>query len=351
MAGGTGTRFWPLSRQRTPKQALNIIGDNSLIQDTVNRVSSLAPIERTYIVTNRSQYKILAPQLPLMTGDNFLMEPTQRNTAPCIGLAAIHIQKRDPDGIMIVLPSDHLIADAESFRRVVQTGIEVVMQYDSIVTIGIKPSRPEIGYGYIQFNSPDPKLPKGVYHVKAFAEKPNRQTAELFMKSGDFYWNSGIFMWSARRILCEMEEHLPEHYHQLHRIQEAIGTSRYQRVLVNRYRRMRPISIDYGIMEVSTAPIYMIAGEFGWSDIGSWDELYRISSISRNGNVIFGESATIDAKENLIYSPNKLTAVIGMDHFLIVNTPNATLICPRDRAQDVKLLVEKLRQEKRKKYL
>ena len=351
MAGGSGTRFWPLSRQRTPKQVLTILGPNSLLQDTVERVYDLAPVKNIRVVTNRRQLKAIAPQLPELSDENFLLEPMPRNTAPCIGLAAVHIHRSDPDAIMLVLPSDHLIRDVPNFQDTIRRGIEVVERFDALVTIGIPPTRPETGYGYIQFMPRDPKLPEKAHRVKAFAEKPNLQTAQSFLASGDFYWNSGIFIWRVGKILEQMEEHLPDHYHQLVSIESAIGQPEYPAVLGNRYKRLRPISIDYGIMEVSTAPIFVLTGDFGWSDVGSWDELYRIFERGKDGNVAVGEVVTNDARNNFIYSPDRLTAVIGLHDVLIVNTPNATLICPRDRAQDVKAIVEKLNQERRTKYL
>jgi len=351
MAGGAGTRFWPLSRRRMPKQVLSIIGTNSLLQDTTSRLEGLVPKERTLVVTNRQQLKVVASQQPDLGKENFLIEPTPRNTAPCIGLAAIHIRKIDPDGIMLVLPSDHRIKNVPAFQDIVRRGIEVVERFDPLVTIGIPPARPETGYGYIQFEPPGDKLPSGVHRVRAFAEKPNLETARRFIKSGDFYWNSGIFLWRAERILAEMEEHLPEQYHQLHQIEAAVGSPEFEQVLSNRYKRIRPISIDYGIMEVSSASIFMLAGDFGWSDVGSWDELYRISAKGRDGNVCVGETVTIDARNDYIYSPDKLTAVIGLNDILVVNTHTTTLICHRDRAQDVKAVVDELRKTGRKKYL
>ena len=352
MAGGSGTRFWPLSLKRMPKQVLAINGPNSMLSETVTRLSGLVSHDKTLVVTSQQQSRVIKPHLPELSDDNLLLEPVPRNTAACIGLAAIHVRKQDPDGIMLVLPADHLINDIDEFQRVVSCGIEVVEKYNSLVTIGIPPTRPETAYGYIQFKkSADKKLPKMVYRVKVFAEKPNLATAKLFVKSGDFYWNSGIFMWKASSILDEMEEHLPDQYSQLHRIEQALGTKDYEKVLNSRYKRIKGISIDYGIMEVTSRQIYMISGDFGWSDVGSWDELYRLSVRKGKNNVVIGETVVLDAKHNYIYSPGKLTAVIGMDNVLIVNTSAVTLICPLDRAQDVKEIVEKLKKEKKTRFL
>lgn len=351
MAGGSGTRFWPLSRKRRPKQVLSLFGHNSLLQETVHRLDGIVPRNQTLIVTNRQQYRVISPQLPELTKENFILEPSPRNTAPCIGLAAIHIHHRDPDAIMLVLPSDHLIRDVDTFQKRIKQAVELIHRTDSLVTLGIPPTRPETGYGYIQFDSASEDLPEGVYHVKTFAEKPDLSTAERFVLAGDFYWNSGIFIWRASRILAEMEEYMPEAYHQLSHIASAFGTKNLPHILRSRFSRIRPISIDYGIMEVSRGPIVMLSGDFGWSDVGSWNELYHISEKNTNGNVTLGETVSVDSKNNYIYSPDKVTAVIGLSDILVVNTPNATLICPRNRAQDVKTVVDKLHKEGRTKYL
>ena len=351
MAGGSGSRFWPLSRERTPKQVLSITSSNSLLKDTVDRLDGLIPIEQTLIVTNKQQINVIKPLLPQLNAHNFIAEPSSRNTAPCIGLAAFHVRRIDPDGIMLVMPSDHLIKDTAAFKRIILKGIDVVRKNDVLVTIGIPPTRPETGYGYVQFDDSSNDLQEGVFQVKAFAEKPNLDTAKRFLRAGDFYWNSGIFIWTAKRILSEMEEYLPEQFHQLQQIDAAWEKNTYKRVLSNRYHRIRSISIDYGIMEVTSTPIFMLKGDFGWSDVGSWDELYRITRKGRDGNVNIGEIITIDSHNNYIYSPDKLVALIGLDKILVVDTPSATLICRIDRAQDVKNIVEKLRKEGRTKYL
>lgn len=352
MAGGSGTRFWPLSREKSPKQVLRLTGPESLLHNTVGRMSGIIPKDQIVVVTSQQQLELITPHLPGVKDSNIVVEPMPKNTAPCIGLAALHIQRMDSDGIMVVLPSDHRISDVKKFQSVIQTGIELVQQNDSLVTIGIPPNRPETGYGYIQVKSQNSHLPEGVHTVVTFAEKPNRSTAERFMQSGDFFWNSGIFIWSAKRILSEMEEHLPDQYAQLKLIDQAFGKDDYFKTISDHYNRIRPISIDYGIMEVSQTPIYMLNGGFGWSDVGSWDELYRIRH-SEPGvlNVTEGEALYIDSKNNLVYSPDKMTAVIGLDNILVVNTGDATLICPLDRAQEVKNVVEKLRKDNRKEYL
>jgi len=352
MAGGAGTRFWPLSRRRKPKQVLKLFDKKSLIQDTVERLGTILPDDRLIIVTNKQQQRHISPQLPNLSDDSYLLEPIPLNTAPCIGLAAIHIRHRNPDGIMVILPSDHLIRPVDKFIGKMLQATDVVRETGSLVTIGIPPSRPETGYGYIQFEADDPDINQEVFTVKAFAEKPNRSTAERFLETGDFFWNSGIFIWRASSILAEMEEHLPETYEELKIISDAIGTPGYAQVLEDHYSRIRPKSIDYGIMEVTRSPIKMIKADFSWSDVGSWDEIYRIADHNTGDRtVVVGDAISLDATGNYIYSPDRLTAVIGMKDILVINTATATLICPRDRAQEVKDLVEKMSKEGRTRQL
>jgi len=351
MAGGSGARFWPLSRAKRPKQVLNILGPNSLLQETLARLEGLAPLDKTFIVTNTAQKKVMATQLVDLPDSNYIIEPSARNTAACIGLAALHIRRFDPEGVMVVLPSDHLVKNSTVFQQAVRTAVEIASKEDSLVTFGIPPTRPETGYGYIQFSDANGTHPKGVHLVKAFAEKPNKTTAARFVASKDFYWNSGIFIWKASRILKEMEEHLPEMHHQLMAIDHAIGAPEYKRVLAARYGRIRPISIDYGVMEVTKTPIYMVEGKFGWSDVGSWDELFRQHTPNGGDNVIVGEGVALEGSGNFIHSQGKMTAILGFDNILVVNTRDAVLICPLDRAQEVKLIVEKIRREGKDKYL
>ena len=351
MAGGSGTRFWPLSRAKRPKQVLNILGSNSLLQETFARLKGLASIQRTYVVTNAAQKKVIAPQIELLPDANYIIEPSARNTAACIGLAALHILRLNPEGVMVVLPSDHLVKDQDAFQQAVRTAVEIASKEDALVTFGIPPTRPETGYGYIQFSNANGTHPKGVHLVKAFAEKPNKATAARFVAAKDFYWNSGIFIWKASRILKEMEEHLPEMHHQLMAIDHAIGAPEYKRVLAARYGRIRPISIDYGVMEVTKTPIYMVEGKFGWSDVGSWDELFRQYTPNGSDNVIVGDGVSLDGSGNFIHSNGKMTALIGFDNVLVVNTKDAVLICPLNRVQEVKAIVDKMRREGKEKYL
>ncbi len=354
MAGGVGTRFWPRSREKNPKHLLQIFGKGTMIQNTVKRVEARIKPEDVFIVTNRLQKPALAKQLPQVPDENIVMEPVGRNTAPCIGLAALHVRRADPTGTMIILPADHLISNEDEFNRVLSVAIDVASESGSLLTIGIKPTHPETGYGYIQIyneeGSHNPYFARGVLRVKTFAEKPNLQTAEKFLASGDFLWNSGMFVWRADTILAEIERCLPDLYSELMRIEQTIGTPQYQSTLEHVYGMIRGISIDYGVMEKSER-VYVIPGDFGWSDIGSWDEVFRVSGKDDSGNTITGKVIQKDTRNSYIYSPDKVVATIGVEDLIIVNTEDALLICHKNRSQEVKEISDYLRRKQMNEYL
>jgi mannose-1-phosphate guanylyltransferase len=354
MAGGVGTRFWPRSREKSPKHLLQIVGKGTMIQSTVKRVEGLVRNDDTFIVTNRLQKTGIAKQLPQLPDENIIMEPVVRNTAPCIGLAALHVRRIDPSAVMVVLPADHLIQDEEEFRRVLSVAVATAEESGSLLTIGIHPTHPETGYGYIQIYNEagdhNPYFSRGVSKVKTFAEKPNLQTAQQFLASGDFLWNSGMFVWRADAIISEIEKCLPDLYAELMKIDKAIGTPQYQSTLELVYGMIRGISIDYGVMEKS-GQVYVIPGTFGWSDIGSWDEVCRISGKDDSGNTITGKVIQKDTKNTYIYSPEKVVATIGVEDLIIVNTDDALLICKKGRSQEVKEVSDYLRRKQMNEYL
>jgi mannose-1-phosphate guanylyltransferase len=354
MAGGVGTRFWPRSREKSPKQLLEIVGKGTMIQNSVRRLEGLVENVDVFVVTNRVQKGLILKQLPEIPEENILVEPVGRNTAPCIGLAALHIRKRDPSGVMIVLPADHIIHDTAEFQRVLRLAIGAAQESGGLFTIGIHATHPETGYGYIQtYREQGPNNPlvsKGIFRVKTFAEKPNLQTAERFLASGDFLWNSGMFVWTAGAILHEIERCLPEMHAQLVRIDETIGTPSYQSALEMAYGIIRGISIDYGVME-KAQNVYVIPGSFGWSDIGSWDEVYRISGKDDNGNSVTGKVIQVETKDSLIFSPDKVVATIGVSDLIIINTEDALLVCRRGSSQEVKEIADFLRRKKMSEYL
>ncbi|HMU43070.1 MAG TPA: mannose-1-phosphate guanylyltransferase [Ignavibacteriaceae bacterium] len=339
MAGGVGSRFWPRSKKKTPKQMLQIFGENTMIQDTVSRLDGLVDSENILVITNRLQKPGICEQLPQIPSENVIEEPFGRNTAACIGLASIIIEKRDKDAVMIVLPADHIIRDKAAFHKVLKNAIEFAYKSGGLLTIGITPTRPETGYGYIQID--DKEIGQNIFKVFTFAEKPNYATAVRFLESGDFMWNSGMFIWRTDSILEEMKLHMPDLFDSLESIKKSFGKSDFESVLTNLYGQLKKISIDYGIMEKSNK-VYLTKGSFNWSDVGSWEEVYQLSEKDSNGNSITGQVYTEMSVDSYIYSPNKFTAVIGVENLIIINTDEALLICRRDNCQDVKKVVDYL---------
>ena len=348
MAGGVGSRFWPKSRERSPKQFLEIVGSGTMIQNTVTRIQSIVPAMNTFVVTNKLQEELTYKQLPFIPKENILIEPVGRNTAPCIGLAASLIHKIDPKAIMIVLPADHVIRNVDEFLRVLDQAAKVAEISDALITIGIKPSRPETGYGYIQFDeepqTSNPYKNEGVLRVKTFAEKPNLETAERFLQSGDFLWNSGMFVWKAQSILKEIEVHMPDLHVQLKTLNQKPGTAEFRGALEQAYGIIRSISIDYGVME-KAGNVFVAKGDFGWSDVGSWDEVVRLASTDNDHNSIKGVVIAKDATGNYIDAGDKIVAVVGVEDLIIVTTADAVLVCRKGQSQNVKEIVDYMRRK------
>jgi mannose-1-phosphate guanylyltransferase len=354
MAGGVGSRFWPRSREKSPKQLLEIVGDGTMIQNTVRRLKGFVEEKNIFVVTNRMQKNLIVKQLPNVPVENIIVEPVGRNTAPCIGLAALFIHRLDPNGIMVVLPADHLIAREKEFIDVLNTGARVAQSTSSLVTIGIHPTHPETGYGYIQVKDRSeesrPTGDENVHEVKTFAEKPNYPTAVQFLDSGDFFWNSGMFIWRVDVILNEIQQSLPELHNQLVNLQPSIGTPLFEQNLETTYGLIRGISIDYGVMEKAKR-VYVVKGDFGWNDLGSWDEVARLSNNDDEGNHIAGNVIAVHSKNNYIHSGNTLIAAVGIEDLIIINTDDAILICKKGSSQDVKEIVDHLRRKKMNDYL
>ncbi|MEK7250281.1 MAG: mannose-1-phosphate guanylyltransferase [Bacteroidota bacterium] len=356
MAGGVGTRFWPRSREKSPKQLLEIIGKGTLIQNTVKRLDRFVDVQNIFVVTNKTQKGLASKQLDAVNVDKekILLEPVGRNTAACIGLAALHIRKIDPNGIMVVLPSDHVIQDLVEYERVIKLAVEIAEESRSLITIGIQPTYPETGYGYIQMFNEDgkhnPFFSRGVCKVKTFAEKPSLQIAEKFLASGDFLWNSGQFVWRVDVILQKLEQFLPDLCTELKNVDKTIGTPQYNTTLEQVYGLIRGISIDYGVMEKAD-DVYIIPGNFGWSDIGSWDEVYKMAGKDEHGNSITGMVIHKDTTNSYIYSQDKVIATIGVDDLIVVDTGDALLICKRGRSQEVKDIADYLKRKQMNEYL
>ncbi|RME00009.1 MAG: mannose-1-phosphate guanylyltransferase [Calditrichaeota bacterium] len=346
MAGGSGTRFWPKSRKKHPKQLLSIYGKETMLQQTVNRLKPAVPVEKIFIVSTQSQIEEIQKQLPQIPPQNIIVEPVGKNTAPCIGLGALYMRRVDPEEVMVVLPADHLITKEELWLQQLQQAEAVARHTNALVTIGIRPSYPSTGYGYIQFTNDVVNIDSiSAYKVKTFAEKPNYETACRFLESGDFLWNSGIFIWKISTILREIEEHLPEIHDALNKIDQAIGTPKEKETIDFIYRQIRSISIDYGVMEYAKE-VYVLAGNFGWNDLGSWNEVYEIQPKDEQKNVAKEHHVLLDTRGCLVDVNNKVVAAIGLKDMIIVDTEDAMLICPRDRAQDVREVVEALKRKK-----
>ncbi len=354
MAGGIGTRFWPRSRISRPKQMLNIFGNKSMLRMTYTRIKGLTEDEKILVITNAELTEKVREDLPELPAQNIIAEPFGRNTAPCIGLAASIIQKRNrmDDEVMVVLPADHLIEEEDNFRETLHVAAQYARDHQCLITMGITPSYPETGYGYIQKDKViATELGKKIYKVKTFAEKPNIDIAKRFIQSGDFLWNSGMFIWTTESIMANFDEHQPDLIDGLHLIREAVDTPRMDEVIFDVYSRTKSISIDYGILEVASN-VCVIEADFKWNDIGSWEAVYNISQKDKNGNAVFaGDHLLLDAKNNYFYSSKKLITAIDVENLVVVETDDAILICRKDRSQRVKDLVDVLRRKERYKYL
>jgi mannose-1-phosphate guanylyltransferase len=347
MAGGSGTRFWPLSRQARPKQFLPLVSNQALIAETAARLTGLAPPKRTFVVCGPGHASLVRKLLKSLPRSNVLIEPTARNTAPAIGLAAAHVAAIEPKGVLAVLPSDQHVADVAGFRTALAEAATVA-EGGSIVTLGITPNRPETGYGYIRVGDP---LVEGARRVKAFVEKPDLATAQGYLASGDYLWNGGIFVFRADVMLKSLQQHAPELFPGLTKIQKAIGTSKYAAVLKREFPKLKSISIDYAVAERADN-IAVIPGDFGWSDVGSFNALPEVRKADAQGNVTAGaQTFVIDSKGCVVLGDKRAVAVVGMTDVVVVDAGDALLVIPKDKCQDVRKVVELLKAKKRVKLL
>jgi mannose-1-phosphate guanylyltransferase len=353
MAGGVGMRFWPRSRRSMPKHLLKLMGDKSMLRLTYERIKSLTTADKILVVTNKLQMNEIIKHVPEIPKENIILEPQGRNTAPCIGLASIIMRSRiKKNEMMVVLPADHLITGEQDFCETIQIATDFAQKNECLLTIGIQPSYPETGYGYIQLgaNFYDEDRKK-IYRVKTFAEKPNFETAQRFVRSGDFLWNSGMFIWSVDLILSEIEEYIPELSEQLFRIKKYIDTRDFEPVLDDAFSRTKPVSIDYGVLELSER-VAVIKADFEWNDLGSWEAVYNISQKDNHGNVLnCKENIVLNSKNNYFFSKKKLVAACDIENLVIVEMDDALLICRRDQSQNVKSIVELLSRKDMIKYL
>lgn len=391
LAGGGGTRFWPLSRQDLPKQFLNLTGADMLVNETIDRLSQFVPKENIFVVTSAAQTPLMieatSSRIP---EDHILSEPAARNTSACIGYAAMEILRKYGDGVMCILPSDHYIKEPENYTQVMKKAIQTAMDTRQLVTVGIKPTFASSGYGYIQFRNSNTSASnisksagKGAkatgkalaagktetksatnlydncantvtepvyYEVTDFVEKPDIRTAKAYVKSGQFLWNSGMFIWQASVILEYFKKLLPDIYEKLEEIGNAMGTASEREVIDRVYPDIPKISIDYGIMERADR-VLVLMGEFGWNDVGSWDALQALYEPDENGNIIYGEQVHIGTRNCIAYAKSKLIAALGVEDLIIVEADDAIMVCHKDKAQDVKKIVEELKAEGKQKYL
>jgi mannose-1-phosphate guanylyltransferase len=358
LAGGRGTRFWPRSRTRTPKQLLNIVGEGSMLQQTVARLTSLVPAQRIWTVTNAEQASALTKQLPAAARKHVLAEPVGRNTAAAIALAAIHVRRAaGGDALLAVLPADHYIARPERYREIIRAALDEARQPGRMVVLGIPPTRPETGYGYIERQG-DSITPQGapIYAVLCFREKPELAVAKEYVASGNFHWNAGMFFWRVSTFLDALKQFLPKTHAAIEELAKHIGKQSYAAKLKRVYPQLESISVDYAILERATqqsgAPrVFVIPAEMGWSDIGSWAAVHELLAKHPTENIFAGPGHTLDAEGNFLWSPGKYVAAIGVSGLVVVETPDALLICPRDRAQDVGKIVKALEDRKHKKLL
>jgi len=348
MAGGIGSRFWPYSRQDHPKQFIDILGTGkSLLQHTVERFENICPIENVFVVTNKDYGNLVSEQLPDLTKDQILLEPTKRNTAPCIAYSCYKIAEKNPEAKIIISPSDHAIFNERKFVQVIKKSINELKNKEALVTIGIKPSRPETGYGYIQFIQSKETLKK----VKTFTEKPDADLAQKFIDSGDFVWNAGIFIWSAETIKNAFKDHLPEMAEVFEEAKKYLYTKKEQSAIDKAYSHCRNISIDYGIMEKSNN-VHVVLGDFGWSDLGSWNSLYDISDKDKNGNVDNANVLSYDSENCLFKGPeNKLIIVEVLNNYLVADCGNALIICQKDHEKKFREFVNDVKSQKGSKFL
>ncbi|MBQ5899038.1 MAG: NTP transferase domain-containing protein [Alistipes sp.] len=348
MAGGIGSRFWPMSRKHMPKQFLDILGTGkSFIRATFERFLPLVPVENFYVVTNTMYKDLVLEHIPELDPKQVLCEPIRRNTAPCIAYAAYTLQKEHPNANMIVTPSDHLILNEVDFHAIIKECLEYAENNDALMTVGIRPSRPETGYGYIQKSNNDL-----ISRVKCFTEKPHLELAQTFVECGEFFWNSGIFIWTVENIIKAFEKHLPDHHALFEAAKNDIGTEREQKALEQVFSESKSISVDYGIMEKADN-VYVRCGDFGWSDVGTWSSVYQLSRKDRYANTKSHEGCyTYNTRSSIISVPkDKIAVVNGLRDYIVVDTDDVLMICPRSEEQSIKMYIDDVKFDGGEKHI
>src|SRR5580658_927593 len=358
LAGGRGTRFWPRSRTRTPKQLLNIVGNDTMLEQTVGRLRPIIPADRVWTVTNAEQTAAVKKQMPAPARKRVLTEPIGRNTAAAIALAALHVRHAAKgDALMAVLPADHFIAQPDKYRKIVSVALDLARAPERMIVLGIPPTRPDTGFGYVErMGNALGASGFPAFAVRRFTEKPALDLANQYVASGNFQWNAGMFFWRVSTFLDNLKMFLPKTHEALESLAETIGKKNYERRLRDIYPKLENISVDYAILENATRQegpprVFVIPADVGWSDIGSWAAVYELLAKQFGENVLAGHGLALDAAGNFLYSPNKFVAAIGIRDLIVVETPDALLIVPRDRAQEVAKIVKSLEERKLNKLL
>ncbi len=350
MAGGSGTRLWPLSRQKYPKQALRLVGEKTMFQYAVERITPIFPQERILVVTRVEHGSILKRQAPDLPAENFILEPEGRGTASAIGLAAINLENRDPEAVMAIFTADHFIAKTDLFCQILNASEQIALD-GYLVMLGIQPSSPSTGFGYIQQGSAlGERNGLKFFTVQRFIEKPDLMTAEKMVSSGNYTWNSGMFVWQLKRILKEFEYQMPEFYKKLLDLKNSLNTTHYHSDLNRIWLTIKIQSIDYGVME-GAKNVVVIPVDIGWTDIGSWGNLQEFLPMDTANNILVGNHVDIDTHNTMVFGDDRLVATLGVENLIIIDTKDALLVCSREREQDVKEIVEKLKKEQKSIYL
>ena len=347
MAGGGGTRFWPLSRLKRPKQLLNLSGKSEMINETAERLKKVLPKENLFVYTARVQKKkVIETSAGRIFPENVIAEPCAKNTAACIAYAAVKIVKEHGDGVMIVSPSDAYIKNEDEYARILGKAATAAEKSDSLITVGIKPTFPATGYGYIKAGETEGEFKR----VERFVEKPDLITAEKYVADGGYLWNSGVFIWKASAILKEFEKYLPDIYAEFKNVYSALNTPKESKAANAAYSKIRSVSIDYGIME-KAENVFVAVGDFGWNDVGSWDMMPVLNKTDENNNVVVGDVIAVNVKNSIAYSSGRTVALVDVDNLVVVETADAVLVCPKNKAQNVKKIVEEIKKAGRENLL
>lgn len=350
MAGGSGTRLWPASREARPKQLLGLFSERTMLQEACQRIVPLVPDDKIFVVTSGAYTDVVRQQVPQVPAANVIGELEGHGTAPCIGLSALYLKRLDPQAVMAVLTADHYIEKADELRRALGAAAQVAEE-GRLVTLGIQPNRPATGYGYIHRGRKLAEISgHDVYRVEKFTEKPDLPTAQAFVESSQYYWNSGMFVWKVSSILREFEKLMPRFHAQLMEIDAALGTAEERAVLERVWPKVENETIDYGIME-RAEDVAVIPVDIGWSDVGDWTALSELLPADAEGNVVVGQHVGLDTKGCLIHGSRRLVTTIGLEDVIVVDTEDALLVCPKERAQGVRDLVSKLKESGREEYL